>query len=69
MDPAGNVVPAVTVPHEESVPFVVRYLPELLACAGRIAFAAAFAVVCPVPPLVIARVPVWSLRPKDETKI
>jgi hypothetical protein len=30
IDPAGIVVPAETVPHEESVPFVVRYFPLLL---------------------------------------
>lgn len=68
MEPDGKVVPADTVPQEVSVPLVVRYFPLLLACAGRMALAAAFAVVWPVPPAPIARVPVWSLRAKDEIK-
>lgn len=46
-----------TVAHDVSVPLVVRYLPELEAWEGKRAFNAAFAVVCPVPPLAIASVP------------
>ena len=40
------------------VPSVVKYLPELVACDGKRAFAAAVAVVCPVPPFATGRVPV-----------
>lgn len=46
------------VPQLVLVPSVVKYLPELLVCDGKKAFNAAFAVVCPVPPLAIGSVPV-----------
>ena len=48
---------ALTVPHEVFVPLVVRYLPELLVWLGAKALNAALAVVCPVPPAAIGRVP------------
>ena len=48
---------ALTVPHEVSVPFVVRYLPDWEVWLGTKALNAALAVVCPVPPAAIGRVP------------
>jgi hypothetical protein len=48
---------ALTVPHEVFDPSVVRYLPELLVWLGAKALKAVLAVVCPVPPATIGRVP------------
>ena len=63
--PTLVTVPApLTVAHDVSVPLVVRYLPELVAWEGNNAFNAVFAVVCPVPPLVIASVPANVIVPE-----
>ncbi len=58
-------VPDETVAQDVLVPSVVRYLPELLVWLGANALNAVLAVVCPVPPLAIARVPV---TPVDKGK-
>jgi hypothetical protein len=44
-------------PHEVFDPSVVRNLPELLVWLGTNALKAALAVICPVPPAAIGRVP------------
>ena len=49
-------VPNGFVPQDVSVPSVVRYLPLLPVWLGAKALKAALAVVCPVPPDVIAKV-------------
>jgi hypothetical protein len=51
-------VPEPVVIHEVFVPSVLSTLPALVACAGRNALSAVFAVVAPVPPEAIGRVPV-----------
>jgi hypothetical protein len=49
-------VPDETVAQDVLVPSVVKYLPELVAWLGANALNAVLAVVCPVPPEVMAKV-------------
>ena len=49
--------------HEVFVPSVVRYLPDCEVWLGARALKAVLAVVCPVPPLAIAKVPASVTAP------
>ena len=59
-------VPALAVVQATELPFVVNTFPLLPVCSGTSAFMAPDAVVCPVPPLDISKVPLSKISPVDD---